>query len=190
MKKISPLYVMLTTLLLPTIAVAHTEVELAGGWWSGLAHPFVGADHVLAMVAVGLWAVQLGGRATWMVPGAFVVATMLGGALAFAGVNTPRVEQGIAVSVLVLGLVIAASLRLPVLVSAWLVGMFALFHGLAHGTEIPAAVNAVAYVTGVALATALLHGGGIAVAMRLRQPRLLRWMGALLAASGTVMVIT
>lgn len=189
MKQISLLYVM-TALMVPTTALAHTGVELAGGWWSGFAHPFVGADHMLAMVAVGLWAVQLGGRATWMVPVAFVVATMLGGGLAFAGVNTSCVEQGIAISVLVLGLVIAASLRLPVLASAWLVGMFALFHGLAHGTEMPAAVNAVTYITGFALATALLHGGGIAVATRLKQPRLLRWMGALLAASGTVMAIT
>jgi len=189
MKQISLLYVM-TALMAPTIAVAHTEVGLAGGGWSGFAHPFVGADHMLAMLAVGLWAVQLGGRATWIVPAAFVVATMLGAGLVFAGVNTPSVEQGIAVSVLVLGLAIAASLRLPVLVSAWLVGIFALFHGLAHGMEMPVAVNAVAYVAGFALATALLHGSGIAVAMRLKQPCLLRWIGAVLAAGGTLLVIS
>lgn len=190
MKNMSPLFAALAAWLLPTIAIAHTGAGVETGWWSGFAHPFAGADHVLAMVAVGLWAAQLGGRATWWVPGAFVAAMMLGGALAVVGVTMPWVEQGIAASVLVLGLLIATRRRLPLLASTLLVGGFALFHGHAHGAEMPIALSALTYVAGFALATALLHGGGIALALVLRRPRVMRLVGVMVAAGGAVMALS
>jgi urease accessory protein len=152
-------------LLLPLPVLAHTGAGHLDGFGAGLIHPLGGLDHLLAMVAVGLWAAQMGGKALWRVPGAFVSVMLLGAVLAVAGISVPYVEQGIAVSVLVLGVLIAAAFRLAPLVSALLVGVFALFHGHAHGAEMPLASTAALYSLGFASGTALLHaigaGGGL-----------------------------
>ena len=140
MKK-STLRVYLATLtglfLLPATALAHpghTGMD-SMGFAHGFSHPFTGVDHILAMLAVGLWAAQLGGRAIWAVPTAFVSLMLVGGALGVSGVSMPFIEQGILASILVLGVLIAGAFKLPVTISASLVGMFALFHGVAHGSQ-------------------------------------------------------
>ena len=151
-------------LLFPALAQAHPGHEghdLTWDFSAGLAHPLTGVDHILAMVAVGLWAAQLGGRARWLVPAAFVTVMALGGALGRAGVNVPSVEQGIAASVLVLGLLIAAAVRLPVAAGMALVGVFAVFHGFAHGAEMPVTAGGLIYGAGLVAATVLLHVAGI-----------------------------
>jgi urease accessory protein len=151
--------------LLSLPASAHTGVGDTTGFAAGFGHPMGGMDHMLAMIAVGLWAAQMGGRAVWVVPGAFVGMMIVGGALGIAGVQVPFIEQGILVSVLVLGLLIAGAVRLPLAVSSLLVGIFALFHGHAHGVEMPVAIGAVSYGAGFALATAMLHAVGILAGM-------------------------
>lgn len=150
--------------LLPVAAQAHTGAGDAGGFVHGFAHPIGGLDHILAMVAVGVWAAQVGGRALWLVPCAFVCTMILGGVLAMAGVALPMVELGIVGSIILLGGLIALRTRLPLALSLALVGLFALFHGHAHGAEAPAGISTAAYGLGFALATALLHGAGIALA--------------------------
>lgn len=146
-----------------SLTSAHPgHAEPAGGFASGAAHPVSGLDHVLAMVAVGLLAARLGGRALWMLPASFVALMVAGGLLAGAGVHVPAVEQGIAASVLVLGLLIAFAVRLPALPIAAIVGAFAIFHGYAHVAEADGG-NVAAYAGGFALATALLHAAGITV---------------------------
>ena len=123
---------------------------------------------MLAMVAVGLWAAQMGGRAVWAIPAAFVTLMVGGGMLGISGIPLPFVEQGILASVLILGVLIAGACRLPVVAGALVVGCFAVFHGHAHGAEMPSAMGAISYSLGFALATALLHAGGIAGGMALK----------------------
>lgn len=142
-------------------ASAHTGNH-ATGFAGGLAHPFLGLDHLLAMVAIGLWAGQQGGRALWAVPAAFVGAMVAGGALALSGVSLPLVETGIAASVLVLGLLIATRRQGSVVAGMSLAAGFALFHGYAHGLEMPQAASPALYALGFVLATVFLHGVGIA----------------------------
>ena len=140
------------------LAQAHPGHEGHDFTWDfsgGFAHPLSGWDHLLAMIAVGLWAAQLGGRARWLVPSAFVGVMALGAALGHAGLMFPGVEQGIAASVLVLGLLIATAVRLPVAAGMALVGLFAGFHGIAHGAEMPATAGGLSYGAGFILATAL-----------------------------------
>lgn len=165
MKKVSTLtsFLVGALCLTPAAVLAHTGVGATSGFGAGLAHPIGGADHLLAMVAVGLWAAQLGGRAWWVVPGAFVSVMVLAGALGIAGVPLPFVEAGIVASVLVLGVLITVAVRLPLALSALVVAVFAVFHGHAHGAEMPLALGGIAYSGGFALATALLHGCGVAV---------------------------
>jgi len=157
---------------MPGAALAHTGVGGTTGFGAGFAHPVGGADHLLAMVAVGLWAAQMGGRARWIVPGVFVGVMVLAGALGTAGVPVPFVEAGILASVLVLGLLITAAFTFPLAVSALAVAVFAVFHGHAHGTEMPLAIGGFAYSAGFAVATALLHACGIAVGIALDRPGL------------------
>jgi urease accessory protein len=174
------------------VALAHTGAEHAVSFASGLAHPFTGLDHMLAMVAVGLWAGLNGGRALWAWPAAFVGVMMAGGALGMAGVAMPMVEPGILASVIVLGLLILAAARLPVAAGAAIVAVFALLHGHAHGTELPAEAAAATYAVGFALATALLHGLGVLVALVARSAagRLaVRGAGALVAAGGVALAV-
>jgi urease accessory protein len=149
--------------LAPTAAFAHPGIGGAHGFMQGLAHPLGGLDHILAMVAVGILAWQLGGRALWLVPGTFILVMAAGAALAMAGVPLPQVELGIAASVIALGAIVALGLNVPLVIAMGLVGLFAVFHGHAHGTEMPLDAAGAAYAAGFMLATALLHLGGIAL---------------------------
>lgn len=172
---------------LPSFAYAHTGVGEAGGFMHGLMHPVGGLDHVCAMLAVGLWAAQMGGRSVWAVPLTFVGVMALGSALGTQGIALPFVESGIALSVLLLGVLIAAAVRLPLWLSSSMAGAFALWHGHAHGAEIPAAASAMAYVLGLMLASALLHVAGIAFGwsmQRAARERIMHWAGAGIALCG------
>ncbi len=154
----------LALLILPWAAEAHTGGANASGWMHGLFHPFSGLDHLLVMIAVGLWAVQMGGKAVWGIPLTFVSLMALGGMLGMAALPLPYVESGIAMSVLVLGVLVAVAIRLPLPAAASIVGVFALFHGNAHGLEMPTGVTGLGYGLGFMLATAALHATGIALA--------------------------
>ncbi len=174
-------------------AAAHTFGAHGAGFAQGIAHPLGGIDHLLAMVAVGLWAAQLGGRALWAVPASFVAMMAVGGVAGMLGAPLPLVELGIAGSLVVLGILVALAARLPVAVSAVLVGLLALFHGHAHGSELPEATSALAYGLGFVVATASLHGLGIAIGTLLRRDAgrlLLRLGGAGIAASGLLLAAT
>jgi urease accessory protein len=149
--------------LVPSAAFAHPALGDAHGFVQGFAHPLGGVDHVLAMVTVGLFAWQLGGRALWLVPAAFVLAMAVGGTLAMLGVSVPLVELGIALSIIVLGAVVALGVKAPLALAAGLVALFAIFHGHAHGSEMPLEAAAAVYGAGFVLATALLHIVGIAL---------------------------
>ncbi|MFT3905078.1 MAG: HupE/UreJ family protein [Steroidobacteraceae bacterium] len=177
-------------LALPAIAAAHPGHPGHESFAAGFAHPLSGVDHLLAMLAVGLWAAQLGGRARWAVPAAFVVLMLAGGALGRAGVWLPQADAVIAASVLVLGLLVAALVRLPTVAAMAVVGAFALFHGYAHGVEMPLSAQALPYVAGFAAATAALHavGLGLGVLAARLQPRLLRLAGAATALAGALLL--
>ena len=149
-------------LLAVTDVSAHSAEGLAGGFFSGLMHPVLGPDHVIAMVAVGLWGAFLGKPAIWLLPIVFPLVMAFGGALGVAGIPVPAVETGIAVSAIVLGAMVAFAVRPPIWVAAVIVGAFAIFHGHAHGTELPGAANPLAYSLGFVIATGLLHLCGIA----------------------------
>lgn len=179
-------------LLVPTLAQAHPG-HGATGFVQGFSHPLSGLDHLLAMLAVGLWSAQMGGRARWAVPATFVGVMALGGALGMAGLHLPMVQSGIAASVLVLGLLIAASARLSLAVAMPLVGLFALFHGHAHGTEMPASVSGFEFAAGFVLATAALHAAGIALGMgmqRMASAPLVRFAGAAIAVAGVAIALS
>jgi urease accessory protein len=169
-------------------AAAHNLGAHGAGFASGIAHPLAGLDHILAMFAVGLWSAQLGGRAYWSVPLAFVGMMVLGAVVAAAGLTLPAVEPGIAVSVLILGLLIAFSVRMAIPLGMLLVGVFALFHGHAHGTELPQAASAVSYGLGMLLATISLHATGLGAGILFQRAAvLLRVGGAMIAAAGVMM---
>jgi len=150
------------TAFLPTVAMAHPAHDQAFGFAHGFAHPMGGLDHILAMVMVGLLAAQIGGRAMWLVPASFVAVMALGGGAGVAGIGMPFVEIGIALSVVVLGGIVAFRLATPVAVAMGLVGFFAIFHGYAHGAEMPGTAGGLAYGAGFIAATILLHALGIA----------------------------
>ena len=171
------------------VAEAHTFGSQGAGLMAGLTHPFVGLDHLLAMIAVGIWAGQLGGRAVWLIPLTFVSVMAAAATLASFGLLLPFMEPAIACSVLVLGLLIAGSVRLPTSVSALLVSLFAVFHGYAHGLELPQAASPILYGAGFVLATALLHGLGIGFARNSRQHKMLQRIAgySLIAASGLLL---
>jgi urease accessory protein len=147
--------------LSPITAMAHTGVGAGAGLAHGLWHPITGLDHVLAMVLVGALAWQLGGRARWLVPATFVLVMAAGGALAVAGAALPLVEIGIALSIVVLGAAVAFGVRAPVAVAMGIAGLFAVFHGHAHGAEMPVDASGLGYGVGFMIATALLHLGGL-----------------------------
>jgi len=171
----------------PLLAQAHPGHGPATSFASGLNHPLHGLDHILAMVGVGLWAAQLGGRSLWAIPATFIGLMTVGGMLGMMGVPLPMVETGILVSVLVMGILIAAAARLPLAASMALVGLFAIFHGHAHGTEIPLAASGLSYALGFVFATALLHAAGLALGLfaqqRLSAPAL-RLAGGAIALCG------
>lgn len=168
-------------------AYAHTGTGLAGGFLAGFAHPLSGADHLLAMVSVGLWGAFLGRPLIHLLPVVFP-AMMVGGAmLGMFGAPLPPVETGIALSVLVLGACIALAWRAPAWAAVAVVALFALFHGYAHGRELPAAADPVGYSSGFVLATGLLHAAGIALGLLCVRPvgiLIARGLGTLIGAAG------
>lgn len=157
--------VALAAALLPTAALAHTGVGGTSGFAHGFWHPIGGLDHILAMVAVGAFAARLGGRALWIVPTAFVAMMAVGGFIGMEGIQLPFVETGVALSVVVLGLAVALRWKLPVAVASALVGLFAIFHGHAHGGEMPVAASGLAYAIGFMVATAMLHVAGVGLGL-------------------------
>jgi urease accessory protein len=150
-------------------AFAHTGT-VAGGFLGGFAHPLFGPDHVVAMVAVGLWGAFLGTPAIWLLPIVFPLVMAVGGVIGILGVPVPGVEIGIALSAIVLGLMVALAASLPLRIATVLVGAFAVFHGYAHGAELPPGADAVAYSLGFVVATGLLHLTGIAFGLLARWP--------------------
>ena len=180
---------LLTILLLfyTATAFAHAETGVAGGLVSGLLHPILGFDHLVAMVAVGLWGAQLGKPAIWLLPITFPVVMAIGALAGVAGLPLPFVEVGIAGSALLLGIMVALCLKPPFWAAAVMVGLFALFHGHAHGTEVPSAVNPLAYGVGFVTSTGLLHLAGILIGVLVRWPagdKVVRACGVAVAAVG------
>jgi urease accessory protein len=178
---------LLTILLLPSTASAHQEKGTVWGFTSGFIHPLTGLDHIAAMVAVGLWGAFLGAPAMWVLPVVFPLVMAFGGALGVLGVPLPGVETGIALSSVMLGIVVAFAVRPPLWVAALIVGTFAIFHGHAHGAEMPKAANAATYACGFVIATGLLHLCGIAFGLLVRWSwgkRLVRAGGVAIALVG------
>ncbi len=171
-------------------ALAHTGVGAVHGFGAGLLHPLFGVDHLLAMVAVGLWAGLTGGRARLAYPLAFVGMMVLSGLWGMSGAALPGVEIGIAVSVVVLGLAIALRATPPLAAGAAACAIFAIFHGHAHGAELPQGASGLGYALGFVLATAALHGAGLALAELLaaRAPLLARVAGGGLALAGVAIL--
>jgi urease accessory protein len=176
-----------------TAALAHVGDHSHMSFTEGLLHPFSGVDHVLAMVAVGLWASQLGGRALWLLPLTFPALMAVGAALGMSGVALPWVEIGIAGSVMVLGALVALALRPSLAISVPLIGAFALLHGYSHGVELPAGISALSYGAGFIAATLVLHAVGIAtglIAGRLPVRFAARTAGGAIAVLGVVLLVT
>jgi urease accessory protein len=173
-------------------ALAHTEGGISGGFISGFSHPILGWDHVVAMVAVGLWGAFLGSPAIWILPVVFPLIMAVAGALGVLGVPLPAVETGIAASSVVLGMLIALAVRAPLWMAAIVVGAFAVFHGHAHGTELPSAASPISYSIGFVLATGLLHLLGIAFGLLVGRPGgavAVRAGGAAIAVAGVAFLL-
>jgi urease accessory protein len=161
---------LLAVAVVPVAALAHQETGQAAGLLAGLAHPVSGLDHVLAMIAVGLWGAVLGAPAIWVLPVAFPLVMAVGGLLGLLGIPLPGVELGIALSAVVLGGMVLAEARPPLALAAAVVAFFAIFHGHAHGTEVAAGTSALFYSLGFVVATGLLHAAGIAIGVLHRWP--------------------
>jgi urease accessory protein len=173
--------------LTPAAALAHEETGQAAGFLAGLAHPVSGMDHVLAMIAVGLWGAVLGPPAIWVLPVAFPMVMALGGLMGLLGIPVPGVEIGIAISAVVLGAMVLAEVRPPIWLAALIVAFFAVFHGHAHGRELPEGTSALLYSFGFVVATGLLHAVGILLGVAHRWPagrKALRAAGAGVALAG------
>lgn len=182
------LFLAMPLVLAPTLASAHTGLGDTAGLLHGFMHPIGGLDHILAMVMVGVFAFQLGGRARWALPAAFVGMMAVGGLLGMGGIAVPFVELGIALSVIVLGTVVAFGVQAPVAAAIGVVGLFAIFHGHAHGAEMPENAAGLAYGVGFMAATALLHltglGGGLLLGMARHGRAAMRTAGGLAAVAG------
>lgn len=168
-------------------AEAHTGAGAVGGFASGFQHPLFGLDHLLAMLAVGIWGAQMGGRRVWTLPVTFPLIMAFGGIAGMAGLYLPEVELGIALSVLALGLAIAFAWRPFEPVAVLLIAVFAVFHGYAHGVELPNAADPAAYSVGFVIATGLIHVAGIGIGLligKLFDGWVSRGLGAAIAASG------
>ncbi len=178
---------LLVTMLFAAPARAHEQQGQAAGFVTGLLHPVSGLDHVLAMVAVGLWGAQLGAPAIWLLPVTFPLVMAFGGFLGLVGIPLPGVETGIATSAILLGAMVATESRPPLWLAAALVAFFAVFHGHAHGTELPPGESGFLYSVGFVLATGCLHATGITVGLihRWGTGRMaLRGAGAAVSAAG------
>lgn len=177
-------------ILTPSLAFAHTGLGHEAGFLHGLEHPIGGLDHILAMVAVGVFAFVLGGRALWLVPLSFVAMMLVGFGIGAAQIELPFVELGIAVSSIVIGAAAAWGRPMPVAAAMALVGVFAIFHGHAHGAEMPADASGISYAAGFALSTALLHLSGLLAAFGIAKligrhgKTAAQWAGAAFAAGG------
>jgi urease accessory protein len=178
----------IVVLLASAPAWAHEGEGISvGGFGAGFLHPLTGPDHIVAMVAVGLWGAFLGAPAIWVLPVVFPLVMAMGGVLGVIGVPLPGVEVGIAGSAIVLGLVVAFAARPPLWIAAVIVGVFAIFHGHAHGTELPEAANPISYSLGFVIATGLLHLVGISFGLLVRWPAgrvAVRAVGCLIAVAG------
>ncbi len=190
---IRPTFAAAFLVLSATAALAHTGAGMAFGFAGGFGHPLGGLDHLLAMFAVGLLAAQLGGRALWLVPGAFVIMMIVGSLAAIAGFTLPGVEPVIGLSIVAIALPVAFALGMPVTLAMALVGVFAIFHGHAHGAEIPRDAAVASYVLGFAVATALIHGAGVLSGLGFaglaKRELLLRASGASIAVAGIVLIL-
>ncbi len=178
---------------MPAAAQAHILQGQAGGFLHGFEHPLSGVDHMLAMFCVGLWGAQMGGRAVWSLPIAFPLVMVVGGMLGIAGVPLPAVESGIALSIIVLGASIALLWRPPEWLALAVIGVFAIFHGYAHGAELPNATDPADYAIGFVVATGLIHIAGIAVGLlfqRVRAGELSRALGGLIGLGGLYFLVS
>jgi urease accessory protein len=174
-------------LVLPQAALAHEQVGVGGGLVSGFLHPLTGMDHLIAMVAVGIWGAQLGTPAIWVLPITFPLVMAIGGVLGILHVPLPMPEVMIALSALVLGAAVAVRMRLPFAAAAAIVAVFAIFHGYAHGAELPKSADPLAYGVGFVVSTGLLHLCGITIGTLTRWPsgeRLIQGLGVVIALLG------
>ena len=188
MRKVGTLVCVLSAAItVGTDAIAHTATGIAGGFVSGFRHPLSGWDHIVAMVAVGLWGAQLGKPGIWLLPITFPLMMALGGFVGLIGLPLPAVEIGIAASAIVLGLAVAIEAKPALWIANCAVGIFAIFHGYAHGAELEGGANPLAYSLGFVVATGLLHGFGILVGELHRWKlgeRFVQVLGALVAIAG------
>jgi urease accessory protein len=176
----------------PGVAHAHLIQGGSGGLGSGFEHPLTGPDHFLAMFAVGLWGAQLGGRPVWTLPVTFPLIMVIGGMMGILGVPLPGTEIGIALSIIALGSAIATKWRPPEWVALLLISIFAICHGYAHGTELPAAADPADFALGFVIATGIIHVFGIGVGLLLQKPyggRLCRGLGAVIAVAGLYFLV-
>jgi len=182
-----PVLAICITASYPSPALAHIESGQAAGFITGLQHPWSGLDHVLAMIAVGLWGAQLGNPAMWLLPVTFPMVMSIGAMMGLLGFPLPGVEIGIALSAVLLGILVLQEVRPKLIIAAVLVGFFAIFHGHAHGTELPAGQSGLLYSMGFVMATGCLHGIGITLGLVHRWPAgkiALRIAGAFIAVMG------
>ena len=177
----------LLLLLTPQVIIAHDTGDVAGGLSSGFSHPFTGFDHVVAMIAVGIWGTQLKQPAIWLLPVTFPVVMAFGAMLGVVGVPLPGIEIGIAISAVVLGGVVLFEAKPELWVAAIIVGIFAVFHGHAHGTELPGSVQPLAYGVGFVVGTGTLHAIGISLGLieKIKNgDKIIRVFGAFIAVAG------
>lgn len=181
-------------MLVPALAFAHIgQGDVSGGFLAGIEHPVMGLDHIVAMVAVGIWGAQLRAPAIWVLPVTFPLVMSFGGVLGGLGVPIPGIEVGIALSAIVLGAMVALAARPPLWVAAVIVGVFAIFHGYAHGAELPESANAISYAMGFVIATGSLHALGILAGLIKKWPageKCLRAGGVLIALCGVYFFIS
>jgi urease accessory protein len=194
-KFIKPSLAAAVVVLTPMVAFAHTGVGDTSGFVRGFGHPMSGLDHIIAMLMVGVFARQLGGRALWLLPIAFVSIMVVGGMLGMAGIEVPFVEIGIALSVVVFGAIVAFEIKAPAATAMGVVGLFAIFHGHAHGAEIPEVGGGVAYAAGFMIATALLNLSGIIAGFLMGKARehygsvVVRLAGGLATVAGVALLV-
>ena len=194
-KLIKPSLAAAMVVFTPAVAFAHTGVGDTSGFVHGFGHPISGIDHIIAMLLVGVFAWQLGGRALWRLPITFVGVMAVGGTLGIAGIEVPFVEIGIAFSVVVLGAIVAFDVKAPAITAMGVVGLFAIFHGHAHGAEIPEDAGGVAYAAGFMIATALLHLCGISAGLLMGKASehygsvVVRLAGGLASAAGVALLV-
>ncbi|WP_020560206.1 HupE/UreJ family protein [Thiofilum flexile] len=187
------LIVVLFTLVLPSLAWAHSGAGDGSGFMSGFLHPISGLDHVTAMVAVGILGAFMGKPAIWVLPITFPIVMAFGGVLGLLGIPMPGIEIGIAVSSIVLGIMILMGTNPPLPIAIVIVAAFAIFHGYAHGTELPQAANPVAYSVGFVISTGLLHLAGIAFGELIRMPhgvKIVRAAGGIIALAGSYFLVS